>query len=483
MKGFRLILILFLMTTWAWTTEYYVSSSGNDSNSGTQSQPWRTIQHAADSVEPGDIVYIYAGTYPEQVIFNVSGTANAPIKFSAVLGETVTIEGSLEFAPGTMYLNIANLTVQGFRVWGVTLFGNNQHITMSGLTVIGGECGVRITWGYSGQPPEDGPVSDVILKDSFIQGSEFTAVDCTPGPCDRMTFRNLEITGAGLVGEDSFGADGLAVERGQDILVEDCYIHDNGGDGIDLNSRDYEGNISGIIVRRTRVVCNHKNGIKLWAGGRMENNVVWGQGDTAVVIGAHPGRFEIINNTIAYNMWNSDYSGRNYAFVAAYPENGASSQINLTLINNIFAFNTGPDVGSPTGIYLGEGVNLVSEGYNLYWSRDDGEIQAEFLGEGRSFTRTEIADGTWAVATGQGIGNIATDPLFVSGWPNEDLHLQAGSPAIDAGTSENAPSVDYNCMVRPVGNGYDIGAYEYGSSPAEDCQSSEKKKKKGKGRR
>jgi len=53
-----------------------------------------------------------------------------------------------------------------------------------------------------------------------------------------------------------------------------------------------------------------------------------------------------------------------------------------------------------------------------------------------------------------------------------------GSPAIDAGTSQNAPSVDNECMVRPAGNGYDIGAYEYGSSPDPACVSSQKKKKR-----
>jgi hypothetical protein len=41
---------------------------------------------------------------------------------------------------------------------------------------------VRITWGDSGQPPIDGPVSDITLADSLIQGQVHTAVDCTPGP-------------------------------------------------------------------------------------------------------------------------------------------------------------------------------------------------------------------------------------------------------------------------------------------------------------
>ena len=44
---------------------YYVSPSGNDSNPGTFSLPWKTINKAARSVIPGDIVYIRGGTYYE----------------------------------------------------------------------------------------------------------------------------------------------------------------------------------------------------------------------------------------------------------------------------------------------------------------------------------------------------------------------------------------------------------------------------------
>jgi len=38
--------------------DYYVSTSGDDSNPGTEVLPWRTIQKAADTVGPGDVVYV-----------------------------------------------------------------------------------------------------------------------------------------------------------------------------------------------------------------------------------------------------------------------------------------------------------------------------------------------------------------------------------------------------------------------------------------
>lgn len=44
-------------------TTYYVSPSGNDKNPGTETQPWQTIQKAADTLVAGDTVYIKEGFY------------------------------------------------------------------------------------------------------------------------------------------------------------------------------------------------------------------------------------------------------------------------------------------------------------------------------------------------------------------------------------------------------------------------------------
>ncbi|UCD85275.1 MAG: S8 family serine peptidase [Deltaproteobacteria bacterium] len=54
--------------------------------------------------------------------------------------------------------------------------------------------------------------------------------------------------------------------------------------------------------------------------------------------------------------------------------------------------------------------------------------------------------------------NIDANPLFV-GYP--DLHLQSGSPCIDEGTADGAPSYDLDGNPRPSCSGYDMGAYEY----------------------
>ncbi|NOZ60139.1 MAG: T9SS type A sorting domain-containing protein, partial [Calditrichaeota bacterium] len=441
--------------------KYYVSVNGNDGDNGMLPQTaWRTIPHALSQVTAGDTIQVLAGSYGSFTV-NKSGQDSNVIVIRGVGADQVTVQG-IEIGKNVQFVTISDMTVQGFSNWGVFVRGTNRYIVFQRLRVFGGESGIHLTWGYSGQNPEDGAVSNITIEDCVVANCIYTAIDGTPGPCDSLTFRNLEVYGAGISGQSFWGSDGIAIERGDYILVENCYVHDNGGDGIDLCSRNYSGHRQGILVRGNRVLRNHQNGIKLWAGGRMENNFLGGMGNTPVDIGAIEGTYEIINNTIACNMRDSSYSVRNYAMVAAYPndDTGVSASIQLTMLNNIFAFNCSDQMGGPTGVYLGAGVNLVSEGYNCYFSREDGEIQAEFVSGDTWFTRQQVTDGTWHTKTGQGAGDICLDPKFAAG-DSFDFRLQQGSPGIDAGD----PAAGYN---DKDGSRNDMGGY--GGSHGESYQ-------------
>lgn len=456
------------------TCTRYVATTGSDSHAGTEAQPWATFQHAADSAQPGDTICFRGGTYSVEAIHvTASGTPTAPITFIAFPGETPVVSGGAETGDllildkGASYLRLSGFHLRNFGIWGIYLEGENRHVKLDHLDIEGGEAAVRFTCCEVEQPAYDGPVEHITVEDSKIRGSLYSALDCTPGPCNYMEVRRLEISETGLTGEDSFGSDGLEFARGYPVLVEDCYIHDNGGDGIDLNSRDRAGNASGVIVRRNRVGNNHRNGIKLWAGGRIENNVVWGQGDSPMWCGTFTSTLEVYNNTLAYNMWDPAYSGRNWSFVAGYPEypdeNPMAMPVTLTLVNNIFAFNADPLDGGATGIYLGAGVNLVDEEHNLFYSNEEEEITAEFVaGHDAGFTRAEIANGTWNGVVAQGQNDRTVDPRFVTGWPNVDLHLQQNSDAVDAGRGSGAPTDDAEGSARDATP--DLGAYEFGAT-------------------
>ena len=55
---------------------------------------------------------------------------------------------------------------------------------------------------------------------------------------------------------------------------------------------------------------------------------------------------------------------------------------------------------------------------------------------------------------------LTTDPQFVNA-AGHDFHLQAGSPAINAGTTVSIVTTDIAGVSRPQGSAYDIGAREY----------------------
>jgi hypothetical protein len=444
---------------------FYASPDGIDEADGSREHPWGNFEVAADQADVGDVVCFMGGTYPmDTTLLTNSGDPDGMITFAAYPGDIPVLDGGGEssgiliITQGVSYVRVSGFALRNFTDWGIELSGENRHIQLDQLDISGGEASVRMTYGDSEEPPMEGPVEDILIEDSVLQGSEYTALDCTPGPCNRIIIRRLEVFGAGIVGAESYGSDGISISTGRDITIEDCYVHDNAGDGIDLNSRDRQGNVPGILVTRNRVVRNHLNGIKTWAGGRIENNLLWGQGNSALWVGTHDSTIEIINNTVAYNMWDTAYSARNWVLAAGYPEDNPRPEVNLTLVNNIFAFNADPLEGGSVGIYLGPGVSL-NEHHNLYYSRVDGEITAEYItGRDTDFTRLEIADGIWSSLSGGGNGNLVSDPMFVSGWSDVDLHLIVGSIAIDAGDAQFAPSYDLGGVPRDEMP--DLGAYE-----------------------
>ena len=75
-----------------YSTTFYVSTTGNDSNPGTLNKPFATLQKAADSVVAGDSVLVRTGTYAGLMIKNKSGTANAWIVFKPYRNDVVTID-------------------------------------------------------------------------------------------------------------------------------------------------------------------------------------------------------------------------------------------------------------------------------------------------------------------------------------------------------------------------------------------------------
>lgn len=105
--------------------DYYVATDGSDTNPGTKEQPWKTIQYAADTLQPGDTVFIRGGTYRECVQPARGGTSeDQRITYKAYPGETPIIKGSER---------ITNWREDGMGVWRAVLpdsfFGDYNPFT------------------------------------------------------------------------------------------------------------------------------------------------------------------------------------------------------------------------------------------------------------------------------------------------------------------------------------------------------------------
>jgi hypothetical protein len=61
----------------------------------------------------------------------------------------------------------------------------------------------------------------------------------------------------------------------------------------------------------------------------------------------------------------------------------------------------------------------------------------------------------YQATSGQDAHSIAADPLL-----KPDCSLQDNSPCVDAGIALSIVTQDYNCISRPQGSGFDIGAFE-----------------------
>ncbi len=97
----------------------YVAVNGNDANAGTKTAPWRTIQHAADVMNPGDTVIVNDGVYTggaNVVTVTRSGTAAAWFVFRAANRWGAIIDGQNNSSTTGFEINGNYVRVEGFEV-------------------------------------------------------------------------------------------------------------------------------------------------------------------------------------------------------------------------------------------------------------------------------------------------------------------------------------------------------------------------------
>ncbi|MBC7227362.1 MAG: right-handed parallel beta-helix repeat-containing protein [Thermoflexales bacterium] len=411
---------------------YYVAPTGNDANPGTLTQPWRTIQHAADTLVAGETVYIRAGVYEERILPQNSGSAGQLITYAAYPGETATVDGSSITLPDDLagLFEIAgqsDIRLIGLRVINAGPFANNAAILISNsehLTIQ--NCSTSHTassgigaWGsqhvvIAGNTVEQASLGGgqeciTVAQTDFFEVRDNTVLDCEKEGIDAKDGSSNGWIDHNVVGRPR--AVGIYVDAWDKpthhITVSRNLVFDS------LESAGF-------------TVASEMGG--LLSDIRLENNIAYHNQTYGIAISrccsaSRPmDRIVIVNNTLYENGlgWGGGIIADNAQAQHVVIRNNIVSQ-NLT-----FQIAVAADVPASN---VAVDHNLI-DGYRGY----EDEVYGDDYVEG--------------------------DPRFVDA-PAGDLHLQTDSPAIDHGSATDAPDVDMDGDPRPAGAGYDIGADEW----------------------
>jgi len=419
---------------------YYVSPSGNDTHPGTLSQPWRTIGRAARSVAAGDIVYVRGGVYRESFELDAQGVTEARVEFLSYADEKPLVEG-----PGMDSGTAVKLSGSHIRFAGFEVRNSESGIEMTGDHLEVADCYVHdVTYGITGHGGcHDFTLTGVRLSRFFLYGFDASRWGEAEPVCHHGTFLDCR---AEQALDTSQNVDGFAFGDGHDFVFHHCLAEDV-YDGFDIKADRT------VLNRCSASRCSNA-GYKLWADGiKLINCLGMDNGNTHVELDwdGKPGTSTLFNCTMCgsqtYSLWVEDDRDRLRLFNCILAD---SRNIGLCFEQRSVAGYTGD--------------------HNIFHSRN--ADRAVVVGYEDEFSLARIKAGDWARFSGQDVHSlISPDPsreLFLD-LEAGDLHLRPECMAVDSGQAEGAPVVDYDCGQRPSGEGYDIGAYEYGSALSPEC--------------
>ena len=508
-----LISVLGLLAQPAHCSTYYVSTSGNDTNSGTISSPWRTIQHAANSVKAGDTVYVRAGVYNEIVSIPSSGSASGGyITFSTYPSELSTIDGTGLSIPNGQWGLVtietqSYIIINGFEIRnystskaadvpiGIYIFGSgtnlqitNNHIHNITTTAKGCAANAFGMTVYGTQAPDS-------INNLTVSGNEIdhTTTGCSEtlsvdGNVENFTITNNLIHDDNNIAIGAIGYEGVSTPKGAMCGTELCdrarygeislntvyNITSNSNPAYGSGSNNKSYGADGIYVDGGTQIAIERNlvhntdiGIEMSSenpGGQApgvekadyittRNNVVYHSNSVGITIGGYAkGKGGTDHCYIVNNtLYDNDTAktGEGEFQIQWYATNN-------TFDNNIL-------YASNQNIFLYSYTKSESDpailDYNLYYSTG-GAGNGNWEWQGKNYTGYS----TYLSKTGNDSHSPPfLNPDFISLSSPPDLDIQSTSPAVNAGTNLGASivgTVDFAGNPRTQGGEINIGAYE-----------------------
>ena len=424
-------------------TTYYVATTGNDANSGSEASPWQTIQHAADTIMAGDTVLVRGGTYAEAVTINVSGSAaNGSITFQSYAGETAVLDGTTLTVPAAeqalFHIDSQNyITFDGFELrnyktnnfnrlpLGIFVTGDAHHIQLKnnhlhdiennggsngnahGIAVYGTQAPASINniliegnelhdmkLGNSEAMVLNGNVKDFAIINNIVHDVDNIGIDLI-GFEDTAPDVNFDQARDGVVkGNTVYNVDtirnpayfgersaaGIYVDGGTQILIERNIVH-HSNFGVELASEHAGKATSFIRLQNNLLYLNQIAGLAM--GGYDEDR---GSTENCVVT----------NNTFYKNDSLQDGNGELYL---QYDLNNNQIENNILVANSQNVFMTN-DYTANTG-------NTVD--HNLYYA-SDGVANGEWQWKTAYYT----GFASYQSGSGNDANSVFDNPSFVN---------------------------------------------------------------------
>jgi len=402
---------------------YVDDAKGHDGNAGTINKPWKTLQHAADILEPGQTVEVREGIYTSSnytvLAITRSGDAAHWIKFKAYPGERPKI-------------------VVGMSNWQGIEVKSASYIVLDGFEVIGHQDSVTL----------DKALAEMRHPTPYASSSGIAieSRDLSAPVATHIIIRNMLVHDHPLGGISVMGADYVTVEDNK--VYHNGLYSSYGGSGISLfvprnsdqNTRDYK-----LIVQR---------------------NVVWGNANL-VPCGCWDYKAPTDGNGIILDTFDQNhYNGRSLVINNVVYGNGGRG-IHALHANDVdIAFNT--TVGNSLIAGTGEGEitvissDLVNVWNNIMVARTDRPLNTTRDAKRFEFSRNLVFGGNSFTPGPDGHDNmVGVNPHFAPGDGTGRFILAPDSPAVDAAGPEiSAPETDVFNTPRPIGARADIGAVE-----------------------
>lgn len=418
----------------SFATTYYVATTGSDANTGSSTAPWSTLQHAVETIAPGDTILVRSGSYAGCRIRN-SGTPSAPKLLAPDVGATVVVNTPGPQNSHSSLIEIENGSGSEVTDWiidGLEVVSSPHH----GIDIrITNRITVRNCYVHHSAPSAIGTGIFLAFSTQPTLENNESAFNTEHGIYDSNSADEPTIRGnrlhhnseAGLHMNGDLSARcpcGTTVRDGiiSFALVENNVIYENGTAGASGINAD---GVDDSVFRNNLLYDNHASGVSLFGAD-----------------GAHgSSRNKVYNNTIVQAA-----DGR---WVVNIPGKGNKGNPVGNVVKNNILYTERADKGSIAVYSTAAGV--LDSDYNVVVDR--------FSTNGGASVTSTLAP--WKALGYDAHSFISTAATLFVDPASKMYQLSAGSPAIDAGVNL-APDVvvDIDGVARPQRAGYDIGCYE-----------------------